>query len=83
MKILSAAVICASLALPFAALAQMSDADYCNALAAAYRKDHGAGSSTSTDVAQALGACSSSPAGAIPTLEKALNDEKITVPKRG
>jgi hypothetical protein len=83
MKSLSAALICASLVLPFAALAQMSDADYCGALAAAYRKDHGAGSQTSAAVADALASCGSNAKGSIPVLEKALTDEKITLPKRG
>jgi hypothetical protein len=82
MKSLYAAVICASLVLPFAALAQMSDADYCNALAAAYRKDHGAGSQTGADVANALASCGTNAKASIPTLEKALTDEKITLPKR-
>jgi len=82
MKILSAALISAALLLPFAAWAQMSDADYCSALAAAYRKDHGAGAQTSAAVADALSSCGSNAKGSIPTLEKALTDEKITLPKR-
>lgn len=82
MKTLSAALICASLVLPFAAFGQMSDAAYCNALAAAYRKDHGAGAQTPTDVADALSSCQNNATGSIPILEKALNAEKIPLPKR-
>ena len=82
MKSLSAALICAAMVLPFAAFAQMSDTDYCNALAAKYRQTIGGSNQTYSGVPEAIAACGSNPKGSIPTLENVLKDNKVDLPKR-
>jgi hypothetical protein len=81
MKTMTSMIICASIALPFAAFAQMSDTDYCNALSKLYRETNTATQADVT-VPEAMSKCATSPAGAIPVLEKWLNDNKVTLPKR-
>ena len=74
-------VACASLALPFAAMAAMTDAQYCEALSVEYRKlDTQA---TSGPQADAMAQCKAgNTAAGIPVLEKALKDGKVTLPSR-
>lgn len=77
----------ACVALPFAASAQSNDSKYCSALGDKYNtyvlssggKSH---NTAPPDVANALSKCSSDAAGAIPVLEKALNDAKVSLPSR-
>jgi hypothetical protein len=81
MKSLAAFVICVSLAMPFAAMAAMTDAQYCEALSVEYRKlDTQA---TSGPQADAMAQCKAgNTAAGIPVLEKALKDGKVTLPSR-
>jgi hypothetical protein len=79
---------CAALALPLAASAQSADTKYCSALSDNYNtyvlasggRSH---NTASPDVANAMSKCSSNAAAAIPVLEKALNDAKVSLPPRG
>ena len=77
-----------SVALPSMASAQSSDSQYCAALSDQYTKyvaDPNAGKShveVPSDVAAAQAKCDSDPKTAIPVLQKALTDKKITVPPR-
>jgi hypothetical protein len=73
--------ICASLVMPFAALAQSADAKYCAALSAEYRKLNPAQSSGTEADAMAKCAAGDTATG-IPILEKALKDAKVTLPPR-
>jgi hypothetical protein len=82
MRSLAAMIICASIALPFAAFAQMSDVDYCNALSKLYREVVASTATPDVTVPEAMSKCSTSPATSIPVLEKVLNDNKVTLPKR-
>jgi hypothetical protein len=82
MRAMTAMIFCASMALPFAASAQMSDTDYCNALSQTYRTVVGKDTTPDVTVPEAMSKCATSPAGAIPVLEKALKDNKVTLPKR-
>jgi len=82
MKSLTTFVICASLAMPFAALAQSADAKYCAALSAEYRKLNSSNTSGVQSDAMAKCAADDTAAG-IPVLEKALKDAKVTLPPRG
>jgi hypothetical protein len=82
MKAVIAIVISAGIALPFAASAQTSDVDYCNKLSATYRSIVMGNSTPDATVPEAMSKCSSSPASAIPILEKALKDNKVTLPTR-
>ena len=82
MKRLTAIVVGASFALPFAAHAQMSDTQYCNALAAKYRSTIGNSTQSYAGVPEAIAACPTNPAGSIPTLEKVLKDNKVDLPSR-
>ena len=81
MRSLTTFMICASLAMPFAALAQSADAKYCAALSAEYRKLN---TMTATGVeADAMAKCAAGDtATGIPILEKALKDAKVTLPPR-
>jgi hypothetical protein len=74
--------IAAGIALPFAALAQSSDVDYCNKLSATYRSGVMANSTPQAQVPEAMSKCATSPATSIPVLEKALTDNKVTLPSR-
>ena len=74
-------VTCASLALPFAAMAAMTDAQYCEALSVEYRKLN-TDASTGPQ-ADAMAQCKAgNTAAGIPVLEKALKDGKVTLPSR-
>jgi hypothetical protein len=73
--------VCVSLALPFAAMATMTDAQYCEALSAEYRKLNTQASSGAE--ADAMAQCKAgNTAAGIPVLEKALKDGKVTLPSR-
>ena len=82
MKAVTAIVISAAIALPFAAFAQMTDADYCNKLSSTYRSIVMGNSTPDATVPEAMSKCSNDPASAIPILEKALKDNKVTLPSR-
>jgi hypothetical protein len=82
MRSLAAMIVCASVALPLTAFAQMSDTEYCNALSKLYRETIPGTATPDVTVPDAMSKCGSSPAGAIPVLEKALKDNKVTLPKR-
>jgi hypothetical protein len=82
MRSLTAIIICASIALPFAAFAQMSDTDYCNALSKLYRETTDKTQTPDVIVPEAMSKCATSPASSIPVLEKVLKDGKVTLPKR-
>ena len=82
MRGLAAMIICASVALPFTAFAQMSDTDYCNALTKLYREVVPSTQTPDVTVPEAISKCATSPASSIPVLEKALQDNKVTLPKR-
>jgi len=82
MKAMTAIAISAALALPFAAFAQSSDADYCNKLSATYRSVVMNNATPDATVPAAMSKCSNDPASAIPILEKALKDNKVTLPTR-
>jgi len=82
MKTLIVVAIAAGIALPFAALAQSSDVDYCNKLSATYRSVVMNNATPDATVPAAMSKCSNDPASAIPILEKALKDNKVTLPTR-
>ena len=86
---LTCLVVCASLALPFAAMAALTDAQYCEALSVEYRKLNT--QATSGPEADAMAQCKAeaiddcnkgNTAAGIPVLEKALKDGKATLPSR-
>ena len=81
MKTVGILVVCATIALPFAASAQSADTKYCDALSASYRTS-GVAKGDSMEAA-AMSKCASDPKGSIPVLEKSLKDNKIPVPPRG
>lgn len=82
MKAVIAIVISAGIALPFAASAQSSDVEYCNKLSATYRSTVMSNSTPDATVPEAMSQCSTAPASAIPTLEQALKNNKVTLPTR-
>ena len=82
MKAVAAIVISAGIVLPFTAFAQTSDADYCNKLSATYRSVVMGNATPDATGPAALSKCSTDPASAIPILEKALKDNKVTLPTR-
>ena len=82
MRALTAMIFCASMALPIAAYAEMSDTEYCNALSASYRSQVPSTATPSVEVPEAMSKCASSPKTSIPVLEKVLKDNKVTLPKR-
>ena len=82
MKAVIAIVISAGIALPFAASAQTADVDYCNKLSATYRSVVMNNATPDATVPAAMSKCSNDPASAIPILEKALKDNKVTLPTR-
>ena len=61
---------------------KMSDADYCNKLSSTYRTIVGSNAAAAGNVPEAMAGCASNPAGSIPTLEKALLENKVDLPKR-
>jgi hypothetical protein len=78
---LTCLIVCSAIALPFAAMAAMTDAQYCEALSTEYRKLNT--SSDSGGVADAMANCKAgNTAAGIPVLEKALKDQKVTLPSR-
>jgi hypothetical protein len=78
---LTCLVVCASLALPFAAIAALTDAQYCEALSVEYRKLNT--QAASGPEADAMAQCKAgNTAAGIPVLEKALKDGKATLPSR-
>ena len=82
MKSVIVIAIAAGIALPFAAVAQSSDVDYCNKLSATYRSVVMNNATPDATVPAAMSKCSNDPASAIPILEKALKDNKVTLPTR-
>lgn len=82
MKTFAAFAILASIALPSAAFAQMTDAAYCRSLADTYRTVVGSSPNTAAGVPEAMAGCKSSPGTSIPVLEKAVTDQKVTLPNR-
>jgi hypothetical protein len=81
MKTTVTLIVCASIALPFAAFAQSADARYCEALSVEYRKINTA--SDSGAAADAMANCKAgNTAAGIPVLEKALKDQKVSLPPR-
>lgn len=81
MRIWTAMIIGASIVLPGVAHAEMSDTDYCNTLSTVYRNVVGS-NRASGDVPEAIAGCATNPAASIPTIEKALKDNKVTLPSR-
>ena len=71
-------VVCAAFILPFAALAQSTDADYCKKLGSLARM-YGANTGP---VPETIAKCDSDAKGSIATLEKHLQAEKIKLPPR-
>jgi hypothetical protein len=82
MKAVTAIVISVGIVLPFGALAQTSDVDYCNKLSATYRSVVMGNATPDATIPEAMSKCASAPASAIPILEKALKDNKVTLPTR-
>ena len=79
MKIANIALIaCAAVALPLAAMAQSTDADYCKKLGSLARIY---GSNTGP-VPEAIAKCDKDAAGSITVLEKHLEADKIKLPPR-
>lgn len=73
-----ALIACAAFALPFAAFAQSSDADYCKKLGTLARL-YG---SNSGPVPEAIAKCDTDAKGSIATLEQHLQADKIKLPPR-
>jgi hypothetical protein len=73
-----ALIACTALALPVAAVAQSTDADYCKKLGSLART-YGANTGP---VPEAVAKCDSDAKGSIATLEKHLQAEKIKLPPR-
>ena len=83
MKTLTAIVVCASVAMPLFAYAQSpADVAYCNKLSQTYRSTAQLNSTPVATVPEAMSKCATAPADAIPVIEKALTDNKVTLPKR-
>lgn len=82
MKAVTAIVISAAIALPFAAFAQMTDTEYCNKLSETYRTVVMGNGTPQATVPEAMSKCATSPATSIPILEKVLKDNKATLPTR-
>ncbi len=83
MRSLTAVFVCASIALPFAAFGQSEgDVAYCNKLSTTYRSVVASTATPAVGVPEAMSTCSSSPSTSIPVLEKALTDNKVTLPER-
>ena len=82
MKTVALILVSAGIALPFTAFAQSSDVDYCNKLSATYRSVVMGNATPQAQIPEVMSKCSSSPATSIPVLEKALTDNKVTLPSR-
>jgi len=81
------AALLVAAALPAAALAQSADTTYCRALSATYNKyvnnpSNARGKPPVAKVGRAQSQCDDNPAAAIPVLEKALRDARISLPPR-
>jgi len=81
------AALLVAAALPAAALAQSADTTYCRALGATYDKyvnnpSNARGKPPVAEVGRAQSQCDDNPAAAIPVLEKALRDARISLPPR-
>jgi hypothetical protein len=83
MKALAVVTVCVAITLPFVAFAQSADVKYCMALSDSYAKVVGSSSSTAGGVPEAMAKCKAGDASGIPVLEKALTDQKVTLPPRG
>jgi hypothetical protein len=79
---MTAVVVSAAIMSPFAALAQMTDVQYCNKLSESYRSVVPSTATPDATVPEAMSKCSTSPATSIPTLEQALKDNKVALPSR-
>ena len=83
MKALTAIVVVATVAMPLFAYAQSpADVAYCNKLSQTYRSSAQLNSTPVATVPEAMSKCATAPGDAIPVLEKALTDAKVTLPKR-
>ena len=88
MKKKTIATILMAVGLPAAALAQSPDTAYCQTLSATYDKyvnNPNMGRATAPPLAavtRAQSQCGKDPAAAIPVLEKALRDARISLPPR-
>ena len=81
MKIFQACMISVIALAPVGALAQTADAKYCEALSDTYRKLNK--QNMAAGVPEAMNQCKQgNTAAGIPVLEKALKDEKVTLPAR-
>lgn len=65
-----------------AVAATMSDGDYCKLLSSTYRRARPNSGTDDAGVPQAMSFCDNEPARGIPTLVKALQDNKVAVPPR-
>jgi hypothetical protein len=83
MKTLIFVAISAATILPFAAFAQSADVKYCTALGDTYSRVVGLNSATAGAVPEAMAKCKAGDASGIPVLEKALTEQKVTLPPRG
>jgi hypothetical protein len=82
-------IVCASLALPFAASAQPNDQKYCSQLSNMYNAYIAGAASgkkeeigTNIDATLAMNKCKAGDMTGIPVLEKALTNAKIALPAR-
>ena len=82
MKTVTALIVSACVAFPFAASAQMTDAAYCKKLTETFRADLSRSANAGPEVPVAMAQCDTKPADGIPVLEKALKDAKVTLPAR-
>ena len=75
---------CAAVALPFAATAQSNDVGYCQALSKTYRDTVSRTQTPNLVVPVAMSKCGTAgTADAIAVLEKALQDNRVSLPPRG
>ena len=81
MKRVTMYLVAALMLSPLAAVAQSTDAKYCQALAETYRKIGVA--NTDAAIPEAINQCNQgNTAAGIPVLEKALKDAKVSLPPR-
>jgi hypothetical protein len=82
MKTFAIFLLATTVLAPLAAVAQSADAKYCQALAETYRKIGVA--NTDAAIPEAINQCNQgNTAAGIPVLEKALKDNKVSLPPRG
>jgi hypothetical protein len=78
---LTCLIVCSAIALPFAAMAAMTDPQYCEALSAEYRRLNT--QSTEANVADAMAQCKAgNTAAGIPVIEKAFKNGGASLPSR-